>query len=184
MAGSAAGKDTVQNILRSTHNIPVCVSCTTRPMREHETEGIEYFFISEQKFKDKLVANQFIESRIYKTKKGTWFYGLPVSSVDISINQITIVDEQGYYNLVKEFGQDDVLGIYLFAPETEKIDRALSRETRTDKEFYAEFYRRMGEDLTAFNEVEEDPKVFKVENSDLEGCISSIESLLKSKGVI
>lgn len=184
MGSSAVGKDTLLNLISKKYNIPICVSSTTRPMREGEIDGREYHFISNDKFKEDFENSKFIEYRQYSTANGTWYYGLSKDSVDIFTNQLVIVDQQGYYSLVQEYGQENVLGILLVAPEKIKIKRALSRETRADKKFYEEFYRRMLDDINAFNEVILDRNVFKVQNIELEDAKIQIESILFDKGVI
>lgn len=153
-------------------------------MRINETDKISYNFLSEEEFIEDFRKGKFIEHRSYDTASGIWYYGLSKDSVNINTNQVVIVDQQGYYRLVEVFGQENVLGIHLIAPERLKIERALSRETRTDKEFFAEFYRRMTDDLNAFNLCQEDDKVFKVENINLCYTLLEIDNILKAKGVI
>lgn len=184
MGGCSVGKDKLEGIINKEFNIPICVSSTTRPMRENEQNGREYRFISKDKFIEDDKIGKFVEHRIYHTAEGDWYYGLSKDSVDINTNQLVIVDQSGYYSLVKEFGQDNVLGIYLFASERVKIQRALSRETRTDKKFFLEFYRRMADDLIAFDNCQKDKNVTQIENIDLAYTIFMIAKILKSKGVI
>lgn len=51
------------------------VAYTTRPMREGEKNGKDYFFISEDKFKQKKLEGFFAETSEYNTKFGIWYYG-------------------------------------------------------------------------------------------------------------
>jgi cytidylate kinase len=76
------------------------------------------------------------------------------------------------------------MGIYVYAPERIKIQRFLNRESRNDDKFFEEFYRRMLDDLTAFENVKQDENVFKVENIDLEKAIEKIKIHLQEKGVL
>lgn len=184
MGGSCAGKDTLQELINKKYNIPICISSTTRPIRENEKNGREYYFLSEDKFLEDFHNGKFIEHRTYGTTSGTWYYGLSKNSVDVKTNQLVIVDQQGYYSLIEEYGQENVLGIYLFAPERVKIQRALARETRTDDEFFLEFYRRMADDLVAFNKCKEDKNVNKIENISLEKAVSNVIGILALRGVI
>jgi len=184
MGGSSVGKDLILSTINKQYDIPICVSSTSRPMRIGETNMVEYDFITKDKFLSDYDKGKFVEYRVYETANGKWYYGLSKDSVDINITQIVIVDEQGYYALVKEYGQQNVLGIYLYAPERVKIDRALSREVRIDREFFKEFYRRMGDDLNAFSKCEKDQNVIKVENIILDNALADIVKILNYKELV
>lgn len=81
MGPSASGKDSfVERIIkRSKGKFKRIVSTTSRPMRDGETEGKEYHFISQTDFKRKKASGDFIEYRSYDTcvegKKDIWYYG-------------------------------------------------------------------------------------------------------------
>jgi len=184
MGGSSVGKDLVQSIISKTYSIPICVSSTSRPMRVNEINHESYHFLSENEFLDDFHNGKFVEHRTYDTVSGIWYYGLSKDSVDINTNQLVVVDQQGYYKLIEVFGQENILGIYLYAPERIKIIRAFDRELRTDKAFFAEIYRRMADDLNAFNLCEGDANVIKLENIVIEDVIGNISSILKTKGVV
>lgn len=184
MGGSNAGKDRLQNIISERCNIPVCVSSTTRPMRENEVNGKTYHFISIDQFLSDLNDNKFLETRMYETAVDTWYYGLSIDSVKKYDTQITIVDQNGYFEIVEKLGKENVIGFYVYSPERTKILRALNRESRNDDKFFEEFYRRMLDDMTAFNIVKDDPNVLKIENVNLEKAVSEIVTHLKRKGIL
>mgnify|MGYP000848843545 CR=1 FL=1 len=169
MGSSATGKTTLLEYLKKYFNINIGVSHTSRPKRKCEIEGQDYHFISMDDFIDMAMSKDFLEVRTYKTKNGYWYYGLHKDSVDLSNGDyFVILDQDGYYQVLEQLPQEDVPGIYIYSDEREKISRALSRETRTDDEFYAEFYRRMLDDLTAFDKVKQDEHILKIENINLE----------------
>ena len=72
----ASGKDTTLNILKQKYpNLQGCVSHTTRPMRQTEEEGREYFFIDKEEFEAMYENGQFIETRSYNVVGNeTWYY--------------------------------------------------------------------------------------------------------------
>ena len=57
------------------------VTTTTRPMREGEVEGIDYNFVSDEKFEQMRNNNEFVETTKYNTVYGLWKYGTPFSSL-------------------------------------------------------------------------------------------------------
>ena len=144
--------------------------------------GEDYFFISKDEFINKLHNDELLESRSYKVASGeTWYYGLDKSSVDIHNNQITVLDAQGYYSAIKALGEENVLGIYIYTSERNKIIRALNREPNNEsKEFYFELYRRLMDDAVAFKTMEDDINVYKVENVDLDKAIENILLIIKN----
>ncbi|WP_297419427.1 guanylate kinase [Clostridium sp.] len=170
MGYSSNGKDTILNILKKQYFLNTCVSHTTRPPRKdtNEQDGIDYYFISETNYFNMLKNKEFIETRKYKTKYGTWYYGLSKSEIDLSKNQMVILDAQGFRALQKEIGNENVVGIYITVDEDVRINRAFKREPNkinTDKEYKKEIYRRALDDFEVFNDVENDDKVYKVDNT-------------------
>ncbi|WP_207717285.1 guanylate kinase [Clostridium acetobutylicum] len=182
MGGSCVGKDTVLKMLYAATGIRICISNTTRTIREGEQQGKEYNFITEKEFLHGLSLDQYVEYRKYKTKEGIWYYGLPKIAVNPKVNQFIIVDQGGYYTLINKFGKQNVKGIFLQCPEKTKIKRFLEREKEkvksNRKDFFLEFYRRMLDDLTAFQKVELDPDIEKVYGK------TSLENFLKVKGML
>lgn len=78
---SGSGKDTIATEILKKHpeDTTRLVSYTSRPMRDGETEGREYFFISKEEFLKRIEAGNFVEYRSYSTlvdgKPDEWFYG-------------------------------------------------------------------------------------------------------------
>lgn len=144
---SAAGKDTVAHDLnlglqKYYHkNSGILVSATSRPPRVGETDGIEYHFVTNEKFEadiDNLCCVTFFNG---------WYYGLP-KSFPYDIN-ITVVNPQGLRDLSYIEGIN-LIPIYLKAPFSTRLKRARERERR----FRWEFIRRAWSDHKTFKEFE------------------------------
>ena len=73
---SSSGKDTIykQLIQRTDLGLHELVLYTTRPIRSGETDGVEYFFVSEEKYEQLKSAGSIIEERAYQTVYGIWKY--------------------------------------------------------------------------------------------------------------
>lgn len=71
---SSSGKDTVYKYLLSEMNLIPVVMYTTRPMRENEQQGREYYFVDKVCFDKMCGDGEVIESRIYNTVHGQWIY--------------------------------------------------------------------------------------------------------------
>ena len=76
MGKSATGKDTLYKMLLADPQLSLktVVPYTTRPMREGETDGVEYYFCNEERLSELLSAKKVIELRAYDTVHGIWKY--------------------------------------------------------------------------------------------------------------
>lgn len=77
IGGSCASKTTTERYLRSHHGMRPIISLTTRPMREGEANGKDYFFVNESEFRVQDIAN-FIDIG------NGWWYSVPESQLQIS----------------------------------------------------------------------------------------------------
>lgn len=176
---SSSGKDTIyKRLLRETSLKPI-VPYTTRPMREGEMEGVNYFFVSsveEMKSRGKI-----IESRSYNTKLGVWTYAtVDDGQIDLSTNSYLTIGTISSYCKIKDYLKD-VLPIYIEVDDGIRLERALSRERLEKTPKYAEMCRRYLADEEDFSkeklEVLNLEKVFK--NIDLNLCINEIKEYMK-----
>jgi guanylate kinase len=182
---SSVGKDKIVSEISKRYNIPVCVSHSTRPMREGEVNGVNYHFVSDSTFIYMNVTGKFLETREYKTQYGYWRYGLSKAEVDLSKHQLVILDENGYYQVLEELGKENIVPFYIHVDEPTRIMRALKRENKNDENYYMETYRRSLDDFQDFRRVSNDPlNVHRIENENLEDAINQIVEVLKDNGVI
>ena len=128
------------------------ISYTTRPIRDCEQEGREYRFITEEEFERIKNNDEFVETRVYKTVNGNWYYGLPKIGIDLEDdnNYITILDFDGLLELetwLRSIGQIDKLtSIYIDVTEQNRLIRALTREQNMTKKQVEEVIRRYYDD--------------------------------------
>ena len=76
MGKSASGKDSIYSVLSEKEELKLqkLVLYTTRPIREGEKEGREYFFTDETKLREFEEQGKLIEARAYQTVHGVWTY--------------------------------------------------------------------------------------------------------------
>lgn len=87
---SCAGKDTIQRELIKM-GMKSIVSYTTRPPRQHETEGVEYHFITKEEFFEKEAEGFFAETTCYNVSSGErWYYGSAIN--DLSNDKVIIAN--------------------------------------------------------------------------------------------
>lgn len=132
-APSGAGKSTlVHHLLNSNLNLEFSISATSRSPRATEKDGIDYYFLSPEEFKQKIANNEFLE---YEEVYPDCFYGTLRSEVDRITqkgkNVIFDVDVKGGLNIKRQFG-DQALAIFVAPPNMEALkERLLKRGTET-----------------------------------------------------
>jgi len=146
MGKSASGKDTIYKVLleKKELNLSPMVSYTTRPIREGEQAGVEYFFSNEEELKKFTIDNKLIEVREYHTVHGIWKY-FTVDDGRVQIedkNYILIGTLESYLKLRKYYGKEVVVPIYIQVDDGLRLSRALAREREQEQPRYAELCRR------------------------------------------
>lgn len=182
---SCSGKDTIFNRIKddSQLKLKTVVGYTTRPMREGEEDGKEYFFVTSQQLESFKESGKVIECRDYNTVHGIWSY-FTLDDGQISLeedNYLYIGTLESYRDMVNYYGSDVVVPIYIFVETGERLARAVERERKQAEPKYAELCRRFLADEEDFREEE----ILKAginkrfENIQLEDCINEIRKFIK-----
>ena len=130
-APSGSGKSTIINyLLQQNLNLAFSISATSRQPRGNEKNGIEYYFLSPEDFKQKIANNEFLEYEEVYTDK---FYGTLKSEIERLTNNgqnvIFDVDVKGGINIKKFYGER-ALSIFIQPPSIETLrKRLISRGT-------------------------------------------------------
>ena len=128
---SGSGKSTVTKIVKDKLNIPLSISATTRNPRDGEIDGKDYFFLSEEEFKNKIANDEFYE---YAEVHGN-YYGTLKKTVEDNLNRglnvILEIDVQGAL-IAKEKKKDAIL-VFFRTKDMEVLEKRL-RDRNTDSE--------------------------------------------------
>lgn len=125
-APSGAGKSTiVRHLLGKGLNLEFSVSATTRAPRGKERNGVEYYFLSEKAFREKVRDGYFIEwEEVYSGQ----LYGTPKSEIEriwSHGNHVLFdVDVRGGINLKRTFGNDAV-SVFIMPPSIGELEKRL-----------------------------------------------------------
>ena len=128
---SGSGKSTVTKIVKDKLNIPLSISATTRNPRDGEIDGKDYFFLSEEEFKNKIANDEFYE---YAEVHGNYYGTLKKTveeNLDKGLNVILEIDVQGAL-IAKEKKKDAIL-VFFRTKDMEVLEERL-RDRKTDSE--------------------------------------------------
>lgn len=186
MGKSASGKDHIYGKLAADKelNLKNFVLYTTRPIRAEEEDGKQYFFVDEKKLKEFEEQGRLIESRSYNTVHGIWtYFTADDGQVDLeNYSYLGIGTLESFTNLVKYYGAENVIPVYIEVESGERLARALNRERSQTNPKYAEMCRRFLADEEDFSE----EKILQTgikrrfENIELDDCVEEISKYIRS----
>lgn len=148
---SGAGKDYLLNriINSNSEDFQKIVSYTTRPKRDNEEFGKDYYFVSEETFTDMILEDKFLEASSFRE----WCYGTPKTSLSKEKINVGIFNPEGIETIL--FNKNDfeekvkILPVFVDCPDKERMIRVLEREESPD---VMEIFRRYRKDLIDFSE--------------------------------
>ena len=170
---SGAGKTTLtKKIQQKYQNIKISVSHTTRKPRSNEVEGIDYFFVSHEEFKKKILNNEFYEhAKIFDN-----FYGTSKNSVNILLkkkNDILFdVDWQGTQQLNK-FKELKLIKIFLVPPNKQELEKRLVQRNQDIPEVIAKRLKAYEDDIFHWSDYD-----YVIINDNLDHCFKQIEKII------
>lgn len=183
MGKSASGKDHIYQSLLEDKDLKLgtVTLYTTRPMREGEVDGREYFFVDDKKASELEMAGKIIELRAYNTQLGIWkYFTVDDGQIDLESGQdyLVIGTLEAYEMYVKHYGKDQIVPIYIEVDDDIRLIRAIERERKQKNPRYDEFARRFLADCDDFSEEKlaknDLSRRFK-NNTSLEECLASIK---------
>lgn len=180
MGKSASGKDTVfKEITRMDLKLKTVAGYTTRPIRDGEKNGDEYFFVTKEELLRLQEDHKVIEHRAYDTMHGVWdYFTVDDGQIDFNETSSIMIGTLDTYRKIREYlGIDRVVPLYLEVEDGIRLERALTREKTQKNPKYTELCRRFladEEDFKEENLIELGiNKRYNNENSEI--CIFNIE---------
>lgn len=179
MGKSSSGKDTLyHSIKRRMPSLKSVVMYTTRPMRDGEADGIDYYFIDEEQAIQLDKENKIIEKREYNTVHGIWKY-ITVNDGNFDLekyNYLMIGTLESFVRMKEYFGKEKIVPLYVYVEDGERLIRAIRREQMQKHPKYEELCRRFLADEKDFSTDKLEKlgidKYFNNENKDI--CVEEI----------
>lgn len=173
---TCAGKGTVIKKLLENHNdIVLSVSYTSRPKREHEIDGVDYYFVTQEEFERKIENDEMLE---YAQVHYGCYYGTPkkeiIKQLETGKDVILEIDVQGAKQIKEKF--PDTILIFIMAPSMQEVKRRIKmRGDESNEQILSRF-------KVAYNEINQYNNYnYVVVNDDLLESVKKVEAILISE---
>ena len=172
---SGVGKGTViDGFLKRNPQFTLSISCTTRKMRPGEVDGVNYFFLSKDEFKDCIENNKFLEWAEFAGN----YYGTKQKYIHQCLeegkNLILEIDTQGAIQ-VKQKMPEAVL-IFIAPPSFEILEKRLRGRHTEDEETIQKRLEAVKKELERAENFD-----YKVINDDVDRAIQNLEDIIKGE---
>ena len=172
---SGAGKTTLVKEISKKKNFKISISHTTRKPRSNEINGKDYFFVSENEFKNLIYKDKFLEY----AKVFNHYYG---SSKEVVLeklrngeNVIFDIDWQGTQQIKNQKLDYKILTIFILPPSRDELYKRLLNRDKNHKELAMERMKQFNKDVLHWKDYD-----LVVINDDLNRCYNSITKFIKS----
>ncbi len=171
---SGVGKGTVvKEILGLDKNIWLSISATTRKPREGEKEGENYYFLNQERFKEMIDKNLFLEWAQFAGN----YYGTPLSSVNEKIKKgftvLLEIEVEGARQIKEKFPNS--LSIFLLPPDKAELERRIRNRGTEKEEAIKKRLSRANYEISASNQFD-----FALINHNVDETAKKIIKLIKT----
>ena len=190
MGKSSTGKDTIYKNLMTDEKLGLTkiILYSTRPMRQGETDGIQYFFTNEDKYEEMKRNGKIIEERTYQTNYGPWRY-FTADDGQINIEDakiyLMIGTLESYSSLCAYYGAENIIPVLIESDDRIRMERAMKREAKQENPKYDELCRRFLSDEEDFSKDKIDALGISetiMNNGTKEECLDAVKRFIVVKG--
>ena len=175
-APSGAGKTSlVRELMDREPGLRFSISCTTRPKRDSEVEGRDYFFVRRDEFDRMAAAGEFLEhAQVFDNS-----YATPRKPVEEALaagqDLILEIDWQGARQV--RAAMPDCVSIFILPPTRAELERRLRDRGTDTEEVIQRRLRDAAADMTHWREFD-----YVVVNDDFERAIAELADILRDRG--
>ena len=171
---SGVGKTTLTKKIQQKYpSFKISVSHTTRPPRSNEVNGVDYHFVSMEKFKELIKQKKFYEyAEIFENYYGTLKENVDQTIIDNDI--IFDIDWQGTKQLSK-FKNLKLVKIYLITDSKKELKNRLIKRDQNSEEEIKKRFSAFDEDIKHWNDYD-----YIVINKNLDVCFKQIEKIIEN----
>jgi len=173
---SGAGKTTLVNLLSKNNNFEISISHTTRKPRPNETQGKDYYFVSDQEFKRLIKNEEFLEyAKVFKNYYGTTRTPV-IDSLNKGKNVLFDIDWQGADQIKNKNLDFKLITFFILPPSKQILYERLSNRDMKDKLIVEERMKQFERDVLHWINYN-----YVVINDDLNSCYDKIQKLINAE---
>ena len=172
---SGAGKTTItKKISQKYPNIKISISHTTRKPRPNEIDGVDYHFVSKDKFENLIKDNKFYEyAKIFDN-----YYGTSKQSVNKlhkeNYDVVFDIDWQGTKQL-SEYKELNLIKIFILPPDKKELKNRLINRNQDNNQTVEKRLNQYENDIQHWSDYD-----YVLINQDLESCFNQIEKIIEN----
>ena len=172
---SGAGKTTLVKLVEKKENFFISVSHTTRKPRSNEVHGKDYYFVSDNEFKELIKKEEFLEhAKVFNN-----YYGTLKSPVMEKLNQgqnvLFDIDWQGTKQIRDKEIKFKIISIFVLPPSKQVLYNRLSNRDMKDKLIASERMKEFYKDVKHWVDYD-----FVVINDNLEKCYQEVSEIINN----
>lgn len=174
---SGAGKTTLsRRLLTEDGDITLSVSATTRPPRPGEVDGVDYFFVTPERFAEMVAGDDLLE---WATVFGNR-YGTPRGPVEAALHEghdvLFDIDWQGTQQLQQTDAASDLVRVFILPPDLAELERRLQGRATDPADVIAGRMARARDEISHWGEYD---YILVNDNADL--CLAELRAILKAE---
>ncbi|MEM8986269.1 MAG: guanylate kinase [Pseudomonadota bacterium] len=173
---SGAGKTTIsRRLLERYDDLILSVSATTRPPRDGEREGVDYYFVDEENFGLMRNRGAFLEwAKVFDN-----YYGTPKEPVEAALAKgqdvLFDIDWQGAQQL-DEAARDDLVKVFILPPSKRELEERLRRRAKDAEEVVQKRMAKAGDEISHWAEYD-----YVVVNRDIDEAEAQVRAILEAE---
>lgn len=174
---SGVGKGVIRKKLMENNdlNLRYSISMTTRHPREGEENGVDYFFVTKEEFKENIKKGNFLEYATFVDN----YYGTPRDYVSKLVNDgfnvLVEIDVQGAQQIKKNVKEDERVLIFILPPSFEELERRIRHRGTEDEDTIQCRLNQAKNELTLQNQYD-----FCVINENIDNTVNEIVDIIKN----
>ena len=175
---SGVGKGTIRRYIMDNFKLKLSysISMTTRPQREKEVDGVDYYFVSNEEFDRNIKANNFLEWEEFVGNR----YGTPKDKVEELRNQgkhvLLEIEINGAAEVMSKVNDDRIISFFLMPPNLEALESRIRRRKTESEEVIQERLNKGKQEMTMTEQYD-----YVILNDDVARASQEIVDLIKAK---
>ena len=175
---SGVGKGTIRRYITDNYKLKLSysISMTTRPQRDKEVDGVDYYFVSNEEFDRNIKEDNFLEWEEFVGNR----YGTPKDKVEELRNQgkhvLLEIEINGAAEVMKKVNDDRIISFFLMPPNLEALESRIRRRKTESEEVIQERLNKGKIEMTMTEQYD-----YVILNDDVARASQEIVDLIKAK---